>query len=208
MARELPDGVLRAGGIASIAAGVLMVAGFVLHPAGEDATFGTDPWWVPAHALLWAAFTIALLAWTALYAAQASRAGSLGMVAYIVILLGTSLASWIFSSDVTFVPVIAARSPALFKEIYGTAHVWLGILSVLGWVLGNVLFGWSIVRAKVFSPWAGVLLATGPVVLPVVYLTSLPVRAGAVGAAMMAAGQIWLGVALLRALPQGDGRLV
>jgi hypothetical protein len=47
------------------------------------------------------------------------------------IILGASLASWIFSSDVTFVPVIAAQSPALFKQIFSGSHVLLGIVSVL-----------------------------------------------------------------------------
>ena len=60
---DIPRLVFRIAGVASIAAGVLMTAGFVLHPAGEDATFGTDPMWIPAHALLWMAFVVALLGW-------------------------------------------------------------------------------------------------------------------------------------------------
>jgi hypothetical protein len=130
MTFDIPRPVLRIGALASIAAGALLIAGFALHPAGEDATFGTDPFWVPAHGLLWAAFTIALLGWIALYSAQAAQAGRLGVVAFVVIILGTSLASWIFSSDVTFVPVIAAESPALFKKIFSGSHLVVGIASV------------------------------------------------------------------------------
>lgn len=89
-----------------------MVVGFVLHPNGEDATFGTDRFGVPAHGLLWLAFTIALLGWIGLYLFQASRSGRLGVIAFAVIIVGTSLASWVFSSDVTYVPVIAAQSSA------------------------------------------------------------------------------------------------
>ena len=146
----VPSAVLRIGAIASVLAGILMVAGFALHPAGEDATFGTDPYWVPAHGLLWLSFTAALLGWTGLYVAQASKAGRFGAAAFAVILIGTSLASWIFSSDVTFVPVIAAESPALFKKIFTRSHIALGMVSVLSWVLGNLLFGISIARAKCF----------------------------------------------------------
>ncbi|HEY3040651.1 MAG TPA: hypothetical protein VGJ66_18075 [Pyrinomonadaceae bacterium] len=58
---SIPNSILWVGGTASILAGILMMAGFILHPAGEDATFGTDPFWVPAYALLWLAFTIGLL---------------------------------------------------------------------------------------------------------------------------------------------------
>lgn len=46
---NIPIAVFQIGGAASIVAGVLMIAGFILHPNGEDATFGTDPFWVPAH---------------------------------------------------------------------------------------------------------------------------------------------------------------
>jgi hypothetical protein len=96
--------------------------------------FGTDPFWVPAHSLLWAAFTIALIGWVWLYIIQSSNAGALGLVSLIVILLGTSTASWIFSSDVTFVPIIARDSPELFKKIFTTGHVLTGALNVGLWI--------------------------------------------------------------------------
>jgi hypothetical protein len=62
-----------------------------------------------ACALLWLAYLIALLGWVGLFILQSANAGKFGVVAFITLLLGTSLSSWIFSSDVTFVPVIAAE---------------------------------------------------------------------------------------------------
>ncbi len=140
----------------------------------------------------------ALLGWTGVYLAQASKAGRLGVAAFAVIIIGTSLASWIFSSDVTFVPVIAAESPALFKKIFNNTHVLIGVGSVLTWVLGNVLFGISIIRAKTFSRWAGILLIVGTAIIPVAYLTGLSVHVVAIGGAVAAAGQVWLGYELLQ----------
>jgi hypothetical protein len=195
--RQIPIPVFRISGIASITAGVLMTAGFILHPTGEDASFGTDPMWIPAHALLWSAFLIALLGWIGAYIAHAHKAGNLGVVAFVVVTLGTALASWIFSSDVTFVPTIAAESPALFKRIFSNGHMLIGVASVLSWVLGNVLFGVSIIRAKMFSPWVGLLLMIGTIIIPIAYLAGLSVRAVAVGGAIAAAGQVWLGCELL-----------
>jgi len=200
MTFEIPAPVLRIGALASVIAGALLIAGFALHPSGEDATFGTDPFWVPAHALLWLAFTIALLGWIALYIAQSARAGRLGIVAFVIIILGTSLASWIFSSDVTFVPVIAADSPDLFKTIFSPRHLAVGIGTVLCWVAGNVLFGVSIVRARVFPRSPGMLLAIGTAIVPITYLAGLSVRVTAVGAALAGVSEIWLGLALLRIL--------
>jgi hypothetical protein len=192
--------MLKLGGVAAMAAALVMIAGFLIHPAGEDATHGTDPHWIPAHALLWLAFTLALIGWTGLYIAHASKAGKLGVVSIVVIILGTSFASWIFSSDVTFVPVIAAESPLLFRKIFTGSHIMLGIVSVLTWVLGEVLFGLSVIRAKVFPRPAGILLVVGSVTVPAAYLAKFSVHVVAVGALIAGAGQIWLGYELLRIL--------
>jgi hypothetical protein len=196
----IPRAILKVGGAASILAGILMMAGFALHPAGEDATFGTDPYWVPAHGLLWIAYTIALIGWIGVYIVQASRAGKLGVAGFVVVIIGTSLTSWIFSSDVTFVPVIAAKAPKLFQDIFRGGHIAVGIASVLTWVLGNVLFGSSVIQAKVFPRWAGILLIIGTVVIPIAYLTRLSVHFVAAGAFIAATGQIWLGASLFRIL--------
>jgi hypothetical protein len=195
---KIPNAMLKLGGIAAMAAALVMIAGFLIHPAGEDATHGTDPHWIPAHALLWLGFTLALIGWTGLSIAHASKAGKLGVVSVVVIILGTSFASWIFSSDVTFVPIIAAESPSLFKKIFTGSHIIIGIVSVLSWVLGEVLFGFSIIRAKVFPRAAGILLIVGSLIIPAAYLAKFSVHVVAVGALIAGVGQIWLGYELLR----------
>jgi hypothetical protein len=195
---QVPIRLFRISGVSSITAGILLTVGFILHPSGEDATFGTDPMWIPAHAILWAAFLVALLGWIGVYIAHAAKAGNLGLGAFLVIMLGTALASWIFSSDVTFVPVIASESPALFKKIFSTGHTLIGVASVLSWVLGNVLFGISLIRAKMFSSWAGILLIVGTMIIPIAYLTGLSIRVVAIGGGIVAVGQVWLGCELLR----------
>ncbi len=194
----IPKTILQLSGVASILAGIFMIAGFALHPTGEDATFGTDPRWVPAHALLWIAYTVSLVGWVGVYIVQASKAGKLGAAGLAVILVGTSLSSWIFSSDVTFVPVIAKEAPGLFSEIFRGGHIAVGIASVLTWVLGNVLFGSSIMRAMVFPRLAGILLIVGAVAVPIAYLTHLSIHFVAAGAFVAAAGQIWLGKWMFR----------
>jgi hypothetical protein len=197
---KIPNAILKLGGVAAMAAALVMIAGFLIHPAGEDATHGTDPHWIPAHALLWLGFTLALIGWIGLYIAHASKAGTIGVISTVIVILGTSFASWIFSSDVTFVPVIAAESPLLFKKIFTTRHIMLGIVSVLTWVLGEVLFGLSVIRAKVFPRPAGILLIVGSLIIPAAYLAKFSVHVVAVGALIAGAGQIWLGYELLRTL--------
>ncbi|HET6320167.1 MAG TPA: hypothetical protein VFG86_27230 [Chloroflexota bacterium] len=189
--------------MASVAAGLLLIAGFGLHPAREDPTFATDELWIPAHSLLWLAFTIAPLGWIALRLAQGPRARRLGILALVVISPGTSLASWIFSSDVTFVPVIAPPSPSLFEAIYSGAQLLIGVSSVWAWVVGVALFGISVVRGKVFSQWAGIFVVIGTLIILIAHAAGLSVRIVGLGGAMAGAGQIWLGSALLRRLSPG-----
>ncbi len=194
---DIPVVIMRVSAVASIMAGIFMAAAFILHPVGEDATFGTDPFWVPAHTLAWIAFTLALLGWVGLYLIQASRVGKLGVVGFSASILGTSLATWIFSSDITFVPVIAAKQPALFQDIFNNFHIIIGVGSVLAWVLGNILFGLSIIRAGIFSKWTGVMLAIGSLIFPIAYLSHLPMKVIAVGAILVGASQTRLGYELL-----------
>jgi hypothetical protein len=197
---RIPNAILQMSGAANILAALLMMAGFLLHPAGEDQTFGTDPLWVPAHGLLWLAFTVALLGWVGVYVVQASQAGRLGVFAFALLLMGTSLASWVFSSDVTYVPVIAAEAPTLFQQINSGSNIVIGMVSVLTWSLGMVLFGISVVRAKFFPRWTGMLLVIGTIGIPIAYLIGLPVKAVAGAAILSGLGQFWLGYELLRVL--------
>lgn len=180
-------------GIANIVSAILMITGFILHPAGEDATYGTDPFWVPAHALLWIAYTLALPGWTGVYIVQASKAGMLGVVSFVIILNGIGFTTSIFSSDVTFVPVIAQQFPQLFSRIFTSSHIAIGITCVLSWVLGNILFGISIMQAKVFPAWTGVVLIIGIAIIPIAYLSGLPIKIIAIGSLIAGIGQIRLG---------------
>lgn len=126
-------------------------------------------------------------------------------MALIVILLGTSTASWIFSSDVTFVPVIARDAPELFKEIFTTGHVLAGALSVVLWIAGNVLFAASVVRARVFPTWPAGLLAVGSVFIPIAYFAGWSVRVVALGAFAAGLSEIWLGYSLLQTIRSLSG---
>jgi hypothetical protein len=67
-------------------------------------------------------------------------------------------------------------------------------------VAGNVLFGISVVRAKIFPRWAGLVVA-GTVVVPIAYLAGASVHVVAIGGGVAGAGQVWLGAVLLRVIP-------
>lgn len=63
-----------------------------------------------------------------------------------------------------------------------------------------ILFGASVIRARVFSRWTGWLLVIGTLSIPIAYLVGLPVKAVAGAAILAGMGQLWLGYELLRHL--------
>ena len=165
------------GGLASAAAGILLLLGHVLN-LGGDPEYGT----VPGASSVLVAHIILVVALVALYAAQADESGLLGSLGMVLGVIGTTLVS-------------GAEVDALFAA--GVS----GMLSVLGglaFFIGLILFGIATMRAGVFPRWAGLLLIVGDIVFgagdftrsaaPVVFV---------VGALITCAGFVWLGVALL-----------
>jgi hypothetical protein len=196
---EIPKAFLRISGFASILSGIFIM-GLLFHPKSEEPIFGTNTFWIPSHGAVWLGLTLALLGWIGVYIVQASKAGKFGAAAFTITMLGTGIVSWIFSSDVLFVPTIAKEMPSLFQEIFSGSHVFIGVASVLIWILGYVLFGISIIRANVFPKWSGILLIIGSLIIPLSYAIGLPVRVIGVGAVLMGIAQIWLGYRVIQYL--------
>ena len=176
------------GGLASAAAGVLLVAGHLLD-LGGDPEYGT----VLGKCLVLAAHVVLDFALVALYAAQADRSGLLGSLGMVLGVAGTTLVSGVVLVE------IAGASGAEVDAVLGAGVS--GALSALGgfaFFFGLILFGLATVRARVFPRWAGLLLIAGDVVFaagdlagpatPIVFV---------LGAAITCAGFLWLGLTLL-----------
>jgi hypothetical protein len=176
------------GGLASIAAGVLLVVGHVLN-LGGDLEYGT----VLGSSLVLAAHVLLVFALLALYAAQADRAGILGSLGMVLSVIGTTLASGVVLVE------IAGASGA---EVEAVARVGVsGALSSLGglaFLIGLILFGMATMRAGVFHKWAGLLLIIGDVVFGAgSFAGPLAPLILVLGALITCSGFSWLGLDLL-----------
>jgi hypothetical protein len=176
------------GGLASAAAGILLVAGHVLN-LGGDPQYGT----LPGASSVLIAHVVLVFALVALYAAQAESSGFLGSLGMVLSVIGTTLVSGVLLVE------IAGASGAEVDAVFAAGVS--GALSMLGglaFFVGLILFGIAAVRAGVFPRWAGLLLIAGDVVFgagdffgsaaPIVFV---------VGALITCAGLVWLGLALL-----------
>jgi hypothetical protein len=127
---------------------------------------------------------------------QASRAGWLGFVGFVLLFSGGFLlASFFVVLDLTIFPWLDVRAPLLSFQFFtanSAVHVYLAVVSALFGV-GGVLLGIATMRARVFPRWAGLLLIVGLVSLSAAFVN--PFLIGALLFGMLGLG--WIGYALV-----------
>jgi hypothetical protein len=192
--------LIRWGGLAVLLGGVL----WGLHEVGWY-FFVTDqhqhPYPQPQATIFWVIFLMAnlfvLLGLPALYARQAEQAGTLGLIALVVVFFGMALSTGLAWFGAFIQPGLhelqglAEGAGVTMQEpiLAGVGFVVSLMLHVLGWIL----FGLASLRAGVLPRWAVVLAMVGPLFWLLSEATgfSLPLPVFAIGLA-------WLGFALWR----------
>jgi hypothetical protein len=184
-----PSNLIRTGGgLASAAAGILLLLGHLLDLGGET-EYGT----VLGGALVLTAHLVLVFGLVALWAAQAERSGILGVLGMIFGVAGTTLVC-----GVVLVEVAGASGAEVDAVLGAGLPAALALLAGLSFLIGLILFGIATMLAGVFPRWAGLLLIAGDVVFG---LGSFAGSAATVfeilGAAITCAAFVWLGASLL-----------
>jgi hypothetical protein len=176
------------GGLASAAAGLLLLLGHLLD-LGGDPEYGT----VLGEALVLAAHVALVFALVAIYAAQAQESGLLGTLGMVLSVVGTTLVSGVVMVE------IAGASGAEVNAVLGAGLS--GALALLGgltFLIGLILFGIGTMRAGVFPRRAGMLLIVGDVVFGAgSFAGSAATIFEIIGAVLTCAALVWLGWSLL-----------
>src|SRR5574337_1248291 len=156
--------LVRWSGLSCILAGVLYALGTLIHPDGEDVAAVLRPTWIPAHALEGVSAIFLLFGLIGLYGRQVEKTGKLGLTGFILAFIGSVLLAWEEISAATLSPLLAAKAPTLIEEsaksLSGVALVF-GLLLIVGFVLGFLLFGIATYRADVLPRWSSLLLIIG-----------------------------------------------
>lgn len=194
----------RVAGVLAALSGALYILVQPIHPA-EDAAAVTGGAWVAVGWLTMIMAVSGLVGIVGIYLRQVRESGPTGLAG--VVLFGTFyLLTWAFAFAETLVmPPLAAEAPLFvdgFLGIFSGAgtQVGLGVLPVLGpvaallYVLGGVLFGLAIFRARVLDRRAGLLLVAGA--LSTLLVPLLPHAAGRYAAVPVGLAMIWLGYSL------------
>jgi hypothetical protein len=212
----------RAAASAAALAGLAYIVIQFIHPADDLASLTTQAW-VGVHVLSLVEAVLALVGLTGLYLRQARRFGVLGLIGYLMFGTFFILQSAFNFAEAFIAPLIAVRSRQLaidFVGLFGQtpAVTDLGPLAALPLVgaalytVGAIVFGIAVVRARVLSRGAGILLIVAAALTPVAgVLLRHPLDR--IAAIPMGLALIWLGYSLWShhredaiALPEGSGQ--
>lgn len=203
--RITPTALTRAAAVAAILAGLIYIVVQFIHPADAVASLAT-PQWVVVHVLSFGMAVLAMVGVAGLYLRQVREFGVLGLIAYLMFGFFFVLQSAFNFFEAFIAPLVAVDAPQLAVDIVGLFGRYpavndLGVLAALpqvGAVLyvgGALLFGVSIIRARVLSRGAGILMIAAAVITPIAGAL-LPHALERMAAIPMGLGLIWLGLSL------------
>ena len=192
--------LIRWAGLSAMVAGIIFTAVQPAHPPFNTSTF------MIITSLKTSMPIFGLLGITGLYARQVEETGWKGLAGYLLLTVYYAVQMCISFIEPTVLPLLTTMAPTFVESVLelssgtgvptnlGSLTTVYSLLSVV-FVLGSLLFGIAIFRARILPRGAAVLLAiSGPLagtmfaLLPyqLVQLTSIPI-----GAAL-----VWLGCAL------------
>ncbi len=191
--------LIRWGGLLILVAGVLAAVGFIFHPPMDAESMAGTPW-VIDHVVIIASLVFLIPGLFALYARQLKETGGLGLIGFILLFISHASFLGVVYFELFIIPMLAVKTPEILKNGLigvGALRVALPVTGVL-FVLGYLLFGIAMIRARILPRWACVLLMVGafPAAFrPVLVKVGLSVVAS-VGAVIFGSGAGWLGYSL------------
>ena len=166
-------GLTRAAGISAAAAGLIFIAVQINHPTMDVASVATTEWVVrnSAKVLMGA---LALVGITGLYLRQVRQVGVFGLIGYLLLSAGYLL---MFATEVIsayVLPSLVDLAPGYVNDILtaaaggapvGDIGAMKTVLAVTGagYMVGGLIFGITLFRARILARWAAALLAVGTI---------------------------------------------
>jgi hypothetical protein len=198
--------LIRWSGLSAMAAGIIFAGIQLIHPPDVISSVNTNLWAIVT-SLKTVMSIFGLLAIAGLYARQVEETGWLGLAGYLFLSIFYAVQMCYSFAEAFILPLLVTVAPKFVESTLGMAsgaggEMNLGTLatvfrlvSVL-YLLGTLLFGIAIFRARILSRWAAGLLAfAGPLALIMVAL--LPHQLERLAALPMGIAIAWLGYSLL-----------
>ena len=160
--------LVRIGGLAAIAAGVLLLVADVSSLLGGEPERFSDlavtTTWTFVSAMYLIGVLLLLVALVGLYARQSDAAGTLGIAGLLAALIGTGLLAGMMWALAFVVPSAAIEAPAFLNAEQTAGPLDAGfMISGLAVAIGWALFGMATLRARVFPRIAAIVLIVGAI---------------------------------------------
>ena len=165
--------LMRAAGLCALLAGVLFLLPQFIHPEDEVASVNTTGW-VVAHLVNTTMAILAVIGVTGLYLRQVRETGVLGLIGYVLLVIGFLMIAIVSFVEAMILPEIVDSSTRYVGDFLATfvGDPVAGDVGSLGlangvagatYLLGGLLFGVALYRAGIVARWAALLLSIGAV---------------------------------------------
>jgi hypothetical protein len=151
---------------------VSIIAGFITLFFDSSLTASPStiqsPLWSPYWGLVFVVLVLVVMGLPALYLRQAlGRGGLLGLIGVFLVVLGSFLGMAMVAYFVSIMPLLAEKAPNLINAgFFETSFGVFGLSSSVLSVIGPLLLGIAVIRAKVFPPLVGALLIVSAILSP------------------------------------------
>jgi hypothetical protein len=187
------------GGILFVGS-LFAIAGFLLHPGGNNPANYLSPIWFSANLLIMVGALLVSLGLPGMYARQAERAGKLGLIGFTLTFFVGLLFNVASGAIETFMFPALATNVITRSLLTGPPPATYGRLILVALFLeliGPLLLGIATLRAKIFPSWTGWLLIATPVLLLVGFFVSLPGPLAQLDAVVLYVALAGMGISLL-----------
>ncbi|MDJ0322500.1 hypothetical protein QMG61_01800 [Cryobacterium sp. PH31-AA6] len=195
----------RGAAVAAALAGLAYIVIQFIHPADVVASLSTQRWAV-VHILSFSEAVLALVGVTGIYLRQVRQFGILGLIGYLMFGFFFILQSAFTFAEAFIAPLFVSDAPQVSVDFVGlfgryAAVTDLGPLAALPqvgallYIGGALLFGIAVIRARLLSRGAGILLIAAAAATPIAGAL-LPHALERMAAVPMGLALVWLGFSL------------
>jgi hypothetical protein len=197
--------LIRWAGVSAMAAGIIFAGIQPIHPPDVLASVNTSAF-IIITALKTAMCLFGLFGMTGLYARHVEKTGWLGLVGYVLLTIFYAVQMCYAFAEPVILPLLTTEAPTFVESVMAMARGTEGpmnlgafatiysLVSVL-YLLGLLLFGIALFRARILPRWAaGLLAGSGP--LAILMGALLPHQLERLAAMPMGFALAWLGYAL------------
>jgi len=163
--------LIRAAGIAALVAGALFLLPQFIHPEDHVAQVTTTRW-VVAHLVNTVMAILALIGVAGLYLRQVRETRVLGLVGVVLLGIGFLMIAIVSFAEAVILPQIVGTAPGYVSDflatlVGGPVRGDVGGFTVANqvaagtYLLGGLVFGIALYRARIVARWASLLLSLG-----------------------------------------------